>query len=293
MNEKNEYSLTFFEVCEKLGRSRKTISRYIRQGILNPIKIESKFRTPEYRFSEKEIIEFRTGQAGTTDSIGQEEKSIETPLEKGTLDKIEREKQDRIGQEYDTKNKKENIKEVIENNQYINRTGQDRLGQERSGQDGSNTLLTETIHVLRDQLHVKDKQIEARDRHIEKLTDKIGSLIERNREANFLLKSFQDRLPELEAPKQKRGRKVKHEVIESVEVTPREEERAEEKKSEAEVIVLEEEVKDKSEPPITSEAESPAPEVKAEPEPEKLAEPEPVDEPKKKSSIFKRIFGRG
>ena len=42
--------ITFIEACKLLRKSRKTISRYIRKGLLNPEKIKSKKKTLEYRF---------------------------------------------------------------------------------------------------------------------------------------------------------------------------------------------------------------------------------------------------
>lgn len=51
--------LSLKEVCEILGKSRKTISRYIRKGLLNPIKIKSKKKTLEYRFKISELKTFQ------------------------------------------------------------------------------------------------------------------------------------------------------------------------------------------------------------------------------------------
>jgi len=55
-------------------------------------------------------------------------------------------------------------------------------------------LLKETTEMLRDQLRVKDGQIK-------NLDEKIGQLIERNRETNILLKGLQDKMVLLEKPK--------------------------------------------------------------------------------------------
>jgi excisionase family DNA binding protein len=51
----NEYSITLFEACEILNRSKKTLSRYIRQGRLTPQRITSQQGTLEYRFSRADL----------------------------------------------------------------------------------------------------------------------------------------------------------------------------------------------------------------------------------------------
>lgn len=57
--------LTLKEVCEILGKSKRTVSRYIKARKLNPEKIKSQ-KGIEYRFSQSEIESFKkqdtTGQ---------------------------------------------------------------------------------------------------------------------------------------------------------------------------------------------------------------------------------------
>ena len=60
--QKDDYTLTMFEACEKLGKSKKTLSRYIRRGLIRPRMIKSLKGTPEYRFSEIELQAFKDGQ---------------------------------------------------------------------------------------------------------------------------------------------------------------------------------------------------------------------------------------
>jgi predicted site-specific integrase-resolvase len=50
-----ESDITFFEACEILKKSRKTISRYIRQGLLHPERIKSQRGTLEYRFKRADL----------------------------------------------------------------------------------------------------------------------------------------------------------------------------------------------------------------------------------------------
>ena len=39
--ENEKHTLTLFEACERLNKSRKTVSRYVRRGLLHPIKVRS------------------------------------------------------------------------------------------------------------------------------------------------------------------------------------------------------------------------------------------------------------
>jgi len=50
-----DYNITFIEVCQVLKKSRKTISRYIRKGLLKPERIKSQRGTLEYRFSQADL----------------------------------------------------------------------------------------------------------------------------------------------------------------------------------------------------------------------------------------------
>jgi len=43
------------QVCEILGKSKRTLSRYISNGVLNPTKEKSDRGTLEYRFERKEV----------------------------------------------------------------------------------------------------------------------------------------------------------------------------------------------------------------------------------------------
>jgi predicted DNA-binding transcriptional regulator AlpA len=55
----NDYNITYLEAEKLLGKSRKTISRYIRKGLLNPKKVKSKKKTLEYRFKRSELKSFK------------------------------------------------------------------------------------------------------------------------------------------------------------------------------------------------------------------------------------------
>jgi len=55
----NNNKLTLKEVCQELGKSKRTITRYIKKGILNPEKIKNEKGVIENRFDPKEIEKFK------------------------------------------------------------------------------------------------------------------------------------------------------------------------------------------------------------------------------------------
>lgn len=52
-------TITFSEACKLLKRSKRTVSRYIKNGWLNPEKIESQKGTLEYQFSRSDLLKFK------------------------------------------------------------------------------------------------------------------------------------------------------------------------------------------------------------------------------------------
>ena len=73
----SDFNITLFEACEILNRSKKTISRYVRQGKLTPKQVKSQRGTLEYRFSK--IIGKATGlSVGDGSIMGQMGVIIET-----------------------------------------------------------------------------------------------------------------------------------------------------------------------------------------------------------------------
>jgi len=54
-----DYNITFSEACKILKKSKRTVSRYIKNGWLNPEKIESKRGTLEYRFNQANLLKFK------------------------------------------------------------------------------------------------------------------------------------------------------------------------------------------------------------------------------------------
>lgn len=170
-----DYNLTLFEACEILNRSKKSLSRYIRKGLLHPKEVKSKQGTLEYRFSESDILEFREREKARQDrqDTGDETRqdTPSTPLPQENTESVA------------TETKTEETRQDTPDR--TDETRQDNI---------IVSLLKETTHFLKEQLQKKDEQIKD-------LGSKIDQLIERDREKNVLLKGLQDRLIMLEAPK--------------------------------------------------------------------------------------------
>ena len=173
----SDFNLTLFEACEYLNKSKKSISRYIRRGLLHPKKVKSKQGTLEYRFSKADVEAFKAQEAL----------------------KAEQTRPDRTEETQETGHIKTDF---IENKEVLSETRQDtpdQTGHERQEKTGQEneviTLLKETKGILKDQLHKKDEQIKG-------LGGKIDQLIERDRETNIILKGLQDKVFMLEQPKE-------------------------------------------------------------------------------------------
>jgi len=54
MKNETDYNITFIEACKLIKKSKRTVSRYIKAGKLNPDKIKSQKGT-EYRFDRSEV----------------------------------------------------------------------------------------------------------------------------------------------------------------------------------------------------------------------------------------------
>lgn len=185
----NEYSITLFEACEILNRSKKSISRYIRQGRLNPQKIASQQGTLEYRFSKADLETLRLA----LDLEAQEQTRQDTP--------------DKTGQtRQDNPHPFIPLKADLPTGAGTGQAKPDQTGQGRRDETGHDradgtahkgiiTILQETTELLKDQLTIKDTQIST-------LNEQVHKLIERDRETNILLKGLQDKLMLLEPPQQ-------------------------------------------------------------------------------------------
>ena len=161
----SDYNLTLFEACEYLNRSKKSLSRYIRRGLLHPQEIKSQQGTLEYRFSKDDLEAFKAQE--TQDKTRQE--TGDTP-----------DKTSQSGQTEATPSKEAKTKEIIEETRpdKPEQTSQDKT--QETGQDSEIiNLLKETTGLLKEQLVKKDEQIKD-------LGNKIDEMIQRDRETNIL-----------------------------------------------------------------------------------------------------------
>jgi hypothetical protein len=180
----SDFNITLFEACELLNRSKKSISRYIRRGLLHPEKVKSQQGTLEYRFNKADIEAFKAQEALNAEETRQD----------GT-------------DETEQTGHKEPIKkaEFLENKDFKGQTDETRQDtpeqtghgrQDKTGQDSEViTLLKETTGLLKEQLTKKDEQIKD-------LGGKIDQLIERDRETNILIGQLQSKVLMLEKPRE-------------------------------------------------------------------------------------------
>jgi hypothetical protein len=230
-----DYILSLYEVCEVLGKSSRTVSRYVHRNILHPVGIKSRQGTLEYRFSQAEIEAFKQRE----DEIRQFNYMTQMPNSRpgmATFASVNYQRSQAIPRSAFTipgisfpivpsqapssqpvapiqsYQKEPEQAASVPDNGHIENTASEPVDQPAARiealheaapifQDHSNeqiiVLLKETTEMLRDQLQVKDGQIK-------NLDEKIGQLIERNRETNILLKGLQDKMVLLEKPKNER-----------------------------------------------------------------------------------------
>jgi len=173
----SDFNITLFETCELLNRSKKSISRYIRRGLLHPERVKSQQGTLEYRFSKADIEAFKAQEALKAEEARQDrtEGTDQTGHKEGSFNE----------------NKAENNQSRQDTPEQTGQVGQDQTGQDKQ----VIKLLKETTGLLRSQLYIKDKQISS-------LGGKIDQLIERDRETNILMGQLQSRVLMLEKPKE-------------------------------------------------------------------------------------------
>jgi hypothetical protein len=198
MSNSNRYTLTLFETCEKLGKSPRTVSRYIRKGKLNPISIKSRNGTLEYRFDPAEVDALKEEDRlfgpdrqdkTTPEKPEQPDPKLIIPEDDRQDEKDRNDSQDKTSQtelqdqpitlaEQD-KNAGQDKQDKAE---MKDKTSQAKTGE--TGQEAIIGLLQKTVNTLEGQLTAKDNQI--------------NELIERNREVNILLKTEKDAYKELQ-----------------------------------------------------------------------------------------------
>lgn len=264
-----DYILSVYETCELLGKSSRTISRYVHSNILHPVGIKSRQGTLEYRFSRAEVDRLREKEKATRPYVFLDNNKdmepdyaaanfadyacppslarpkqppflipgISFPVRKNQNEpqapmvwppngpqNFNPQSQDfnlspdeslcrrKPGRPSRSQNAIKESKNEIKINEPAVPSAQIKEAQDR-GNVEIISLLKETTEMLRGQLKTKDDQIK-------NLDDKIGQLIERNRETNILLKGLQDKIMLLEKPKAKRDNDNRSEMRRSGESLP-------------------------------------------------------------------------
>ncbi|MBT9150495.1 MAG: hypothetical protein DDT40_00667 [candidate division WS2 bacterium] len=183
----SDFNITLFETCELLNRSKKSISRYIRRGLLHPERVKSQQGTLEYRFSKADIETFKTQEALQVEQARQDRP--DRPDRPDGTDQTGHQKSSSVGNEEENSQSRQDTPE---------QTGHERQDRNRTGtgQDSEViTLLKETTGLLKEQLTKKDEQIKD-------LGGKIDQLIERDRETNILIGQLQSKVLMLEKPRE-------------------------------------------------------------------------------------------
>lgn len=234
-----DYLLSLYEVCEILGKSTRTITRYVHKHILHPRGIKSRQGTLEYRFSRAEVDAFKQredsarhftylgdnrmpemSQAASFADYSYPAPATQTPylipgisfpvqpnppasMAPAATQHPKRNSAVRDMPDIDLR-AKEVRPDAEEKDKatkaVLQKDAESAMAQKRND-DEIISLLKETTGMLRDQLKTKDDQIK-------NLDDKIGQLIERNRETNILLKGLQDKIMLLEKPRDENVRRA-------------------------------------------------------------------------------------
>jgi predicted DNA-binding transcriptional regulator AlpA len=236
MQNGEDYLLSLYEVCEILGKSTRTITRYVHKHILHPRGIKSRQGTLEYRFSRSEIDAFRQREARARQYVYLENnvEPAPMPMQAATFAEYQ----------YPQPQPKTQVPYLIpgisfsvspgsqvapppgvvsgrqaireEKAQYAEprekkaKPADVEIGKadEPGRQKDAESALAqkrnddEIILLLKDTTGMLRDQLKTKDDQIKNLDDKIGQLIERNRETNILLKGLQDKIMLLEKPKE-------------------------------------------------------------------------------------------
>lgn len=242
--QQRDYNLTLFEVCEILNKSSRTVSRYVHKNILHPVGVKSRQGTLEYRFSRAEVDEVKRredqirsinfphliemGQGVASFASVNYQTPAAAPQTQFAIPGVAYPvvpNQSQPGNSADpalayrpepstsasninsgNPNSGNPNKEILSEPSNINETtGASAPVSDRDNQQII-TLLKETTEMLRGQLRVKDDQIK-------NLDEKIGQLIERNRETNILLKGLQDKMVLLEKPEKENSQTGQQEIV--------------------------------------------------------------------------------
>ena len=150
-----DYTLTKKEVEKLLGKSSKTVSRYIKQGKLHPVK-QKRGSYDIYLFDMEEVSRLKVGDIGDTQGgqgrrQGTKEGTFDTPPTPDNTDRVNNLHRETQGTNRgDKKDKKDTTGDTPED-----------IGDRTQGTPETDTLLLlrDTIAILKEQLDRQDKQI--------------------------------------------------------------------------------------------------------------------------------------
>jgi len=83
-NKEVKSEITFLEACKILKKSKKTISRYIKKGLITPERIKSQRGTLEYRFKRDDLENFKKPETGQIRQDTRQDSEIITLLKETT-----------------------------------------------------------------------------------------------------------------------------------------------------------------------------------------------------------------
>lgn len=129
-----DYTLTLEEVSKRLNKSKKTISRYIKNGLLHPEETLSEKNTLVYKFSEADLELFKSGQG----------------------------RQDKKPREAKTGHKQKTSR--------VNKLNRGQTRQDREDTRGDNDRTDKLLDMLDRELTEKSNQITEMQKHINELT---------------------------------------------------------------------------------------------------------------------------
>jgi len=206
--EEQQYNRTLFEACEELNKSRKTVSRYVRRGLLHPIRVRSQQGTLEYRFSQQDLEAFKSGQPrqdsqDARDGTGQRVQNSGAPLLKTKIDETGR-------QATDLTDETGTLAKAM--NSSLARRKQEKTRQDTRDETGQSAIahvLEKTITTLTGQLATKDDQIAAKDKQIGGLHDTIKHLAQKNSDFAALLGMAHERIMRLPPPRKRSTSKTR------------------------------------------------------------------------------------
>jgi hypothetical protein len=243
----HDYVLSLYEVCEVLSKSSRTISRYVHRNILHPVGVKSRQGTLEYRFSRAEVDELKRRELerlsfprlgdmmpGMASFASMDYQASPTmPRTRFTIPGIAYPTAPAVNNsnvaadsqspppvqsdpdvEIAANPTNPNAFSSFSPDTAVNHANTPDIAvAPASDNQPIIKLLKETTEMLRDQLRVKDNQIKDLD-------EKIGQLIERNRETNILLKGLQDKMVLLEKPKSENKENRPQQAAKVEEVAP-------------------------------------------------------------------------